>query len=323
MTPTERKSLATKAAHARWKKDPDGIAIATHQGDAKLAGVAIDCAVLKDGRRVFSERALCRALSHNRSGGEYKRRALAEEEERLPVFLSETIAAYLSPAAREQLTRPVRYRQKDEFAMPTWGVEAELLPEICEAYLAAREAGALRTPAAARKAMAAEKLVRALAKVGVVALVDEATGFQFERDKEELQKLLEKYVSEEFRPWTRVFPNDFYVELFRLRGVTIEDVRKRPAYVGNLTNNIVYERLLPGTLARLKAVNPPNINGSRARRHHQHLTQDAGAVHLREYITGLVFLMRASVNWEGFIKALDRVSPRRTATLTLPFPDGK
>jgi len=151
----------------------------------------LSCAVLKDGRRIFSERSLSDAFEHVRSGGEYKRRREQPESERLPVFVAPTIAQFLSPEARERLAKPIRYRHKDGFSVPAWGIEAELLPDLCDAYLAARDAGALVGEAAHRKAKAAERMTRALARVGVVAIVDEVTGYQIERDRDELQRLLE------------------------------------------------------------------------------------------------------------------------------------
>jgi len=42
-----------------------------------------------------------------------------------------------------------------------------------------------------------EILIRALAKVSIIALVDEATGYQRVRGEFELQKMLKAYISEE------------------------------------------------------------------------------------------------------------------------------
>lgn len=312
MTPKERKSLATKAAHARWKKAPDGIALATHEGVVRLGTMELPCAVLKDGRRILSERGLSAAFTHIRSGSDFKKRGQQSEEQRLPIFVSEQIAEFLPAAAREKLAKPIRFRQQDEWSIPAWGVEASLLADICDAYLSARDAGVLKSPASLRKAAAAERLMRALAKVALDALIDEATGYQVERDKDELQRLLNVYVREEFRPWTSTFPPTFYREIFRLRNLTTDDVRKRPAYFGKLTNNIVYERLLPGMVKRLAEVNPVSEDtGRRARKHFQHLSENDGYKHLKDHLTGLLFLMRASKSWDDLIERLDVAAPRQ------------
>lgn len=309
MSAKERKSLATKAAHARWKRDPDGISVATHEGSVQLPGFDLPCAVLKDGRRIFSERGLAAAFTHVRSGSEFKKRRQQPDEEQLPVFMSETVSSYLSEAARERLATPIRYRHAGG-GIPARGVDAELLADLCDAYLAAREDGALTSPVMLRKAAAAERLTRALAKVGVTALIDEATGYQLERDKGELQRLLDVYVREEFRPWTAMFPTEFYRQIFRLRGLTTDDVRKRPAYFGHLTNGVVYDRLLPGMVEKLNQVNPTNEDGRRRRRHHQHATNE-GVQHLREHLSGVLFLMKASKNWDDFLQRLDMAAPKQ------------
>ncbi len=322
MTASERKALATKAAHARWKRDQDGVAIATHEGEWTLGPHQVSCAVLKDGRRVFSERSLSEAFEHIRSGSDYKRRRELPDNKRLPVFLPSLVAEFLPQPVRERLAQPLRYRHKDGWSVPAWGIEADLLPELCDAYLKAREAGKLVGDVAHRRAQAAERMLRALAKVGVVAIVDEVTGYQLERDRDELQRLLEKYVSEEFRPYQAIFPTEFYAQIFRLKGSSTADVRKRPGYFGRLTNDVVYERMLPGMLERLRKVNPTvSATGRRARRHHQHLTDDIGVQHLRDHLNCVVFLMKASTDWNGFVRLLDNAAPKRGSTLYLPFPE--
>jgi P63C domain-containing protein len=45
-------------------------------------------------------------------------------------------------------------------------------------------------------------------------------GYREIRPKDELRRLLEACVSPEFLPWTTRFPDEFYKELFRLRGWT-------------------------------------------------------------------------------------------------------
>mgnify|MGYP003561277120 CR=1 FL=1 len=52
--------------------------------------------------------------------------------------------------------------------------------------------------------------MRAFARVGITALVDEATGYQYERENDELQKILKAYISEELLPWQKRFPDIFY-----------------------------------------------------------------------------------------------------------------
>lgn len=308
---SERKSTLSKAAHARWRRN--GVHVAQHRGVVRLGGFELACAVLEDGRRIISERGFSEALGHKRRPEEYARRkeVLESGEMPLPVFVADQrVREFLSEEAVQKLSNPIRYQVTEGFGIPAFGIDATLIADICDAYLAAREAGVLRADEQ-HKADAATKLMRALAKVAVVALIDEATGYQVVRDRDELQKLLEKYVSEEHRVWTKMFPDEFYVELFRLRNLTTDDVRKRPAYFGHLTNDIVYSRLVPGMLSKLKAINPPDDRGKRRRTHTQHLTESVGATHLRSHLSGVVMLMRAANTYEDFKRALDKAAPKQ------------
>lgn len=306
---SERKALVSKAAHARWKNKD--VVLAQHKGVVKLGSFEFACAVLSDGRRVLSERSISLQLGHRRHPDEYERRRAEAEagELSLPVLISPRIRPFLSPEAVERLGKPIRYQLIEGFGIPAFGVEATLLADVCEAFLAARDANAL-LPEELPVAESAYRLMRALARVAIDALIDEATGYQVVRDRDELQRLLEKYVSEEFRSWTHFFPDEFYIELFRLRGITTDDVRKRPAYFGHLTNDIVYDRLVPGMLPKLQQVNPVNDRGRRARAHTQHLNSP-GADHLRKHLTGVVMLMKASANYPDFKRALDRAAPKQ------------
>lgn len=74
------------------------------------------------------------------------------------------------------------------------GYEATILADICEAFLEARNNINLST----RQKIIADQceiLIRGFARVGIVALIDEATGYQYERERFELQKILTAYVS--------------------------------------------------------------------------------------------------------------------------------
>ncbi len=65
-----------------------------------------------------------------------------------------------------------------------------------------------------RIAKAASLLIRGLAYVGIVALVDEATGYQEVRDKRALQSILDKYLRKELAAWAKRFPDEFCKEMF-------------------------------------------------------------------------------------------------------------
>lgn len=204
---------------------------------------------------------------------------------------------------------------------PCWayGYEATILPEICDTVLAAREAGALNYQQK-HIAKQCEILVRAFARVGIIALVDEATGYQEIRDREALQAILKQYISEDLLKWVQTFPLDFYKEIFRLKRWAWND-GKMPGVVGKYTNDLVYSRLAPGVLEELQRINPPTEKGYRKYRHHQYLTRDVGHPALSRHLYELLGMMRASETWDKFYRTAERVFPRVNTTLALPFEE--
>lgn len=292
---------------------------ATHSGHLDIGEESIRCAVLEDGTRVLSERSTMTALGGKRGGSHWLRRKAQEDGQALPVFVSAgNLAPFISDDLRQKLTAPTVYGA----GRGTNGLPASALPEICDVWLKARDAGAL-LPQQAHIAKQADILMRGLAHVGVIALVDEATGYQEERDRAELQKILEAYISRELLPWTKRFPDEFYAEMFRLMGWQYSPVSvKRPAYVGKLTNKWVYEKLPPGVLGQLQAKNPVDPeSGRRLRKHHQHLTGDVGNPHLEKHLVALIALMRAAPNKDAFERMLARAFPPPQLALDVPDED--
>jgi len=76
------------------------------------------------------------------------------------------------------------------------GIPAETLPKVCEVWMDANRDGVLG-PRQQLTAKKAEILFRGFAHVGIVALIDEATGYQRIRDREALQAILDAYLRKE------------------------------------------------------------------------------------------------------------------------------
>ena len=168
-----------------------------------------------------------------------------------------------------------------------------------------------------------QEATRSLAKLGIVALVDEATGYQEVRDRLALQKILEKYITDEWAKWTKRFPNDFYRHLFRLKKMPFPPAEgtQKPSYVGHWTNDVVYSRLAPGILKKLREVNPRAPTGHRLRKHHQHLTEDVGVPELQQHLSNVMFLMKSCQSWSEFKQRLDIAAPRYGDTMSLNLMD--
>jgi hypothetical protein len=201
----------------------------------------------------------------------------------------------------------------------TNGYDAKILPDICAVLIEAGRRGVLGKvlePLAARAAV----LQHGFATLGIIALVDEATGFQKDRTKDALARILEAFIAKELRPWLKTFPADFYQEMFRLRGMDYtSDSVQRPRYFGLLTNDIVYDRLAPGVLVELKRVNPKDEDGRRKHRHFQWLTSNIGYPKLREHLGAVVATMKLSTDWHDFRAKLDKNYPRKGKPTQLSF----
>lgn len=313
LTSEERSLAARQAAEARWGRS---VADASHEGELIIGrppnDLHIDCAVLddEDKTRVLSQGTVLKALGRAPTMG---RRGLTEGR---PPFLSAgNLLPYISPELID-LYEPINYRHAGSSGR-SLGYRAEILPMVCEVYLDARNDRVLQ-PNQVAAARAAEALLRGLARVGIIALVDEATGYQEVRARQELQKILEAYVQAEFRPWVRTFPDDFFREIYRLHGWEFRPgTSKRTPYVGKLIKNYVYGQLPKGVVDELERVNPRNDRGNRPRKHHQHLTADTGNTHLDKQISTVITLMRISRNQEEFEEFFERAFPPAQPKLPL------
>lgn len=209
------------------------------------------------------------------------------------------------------MTNPIRFIHPHG-GNEAYGYEAVILPEICEAVLAARAANALY-PHQQNIAKRCEVLARGLMRVGIVALVDEATGFQADRERDALAKILESFIAKELRPYIPTFEPDFYKEMFRLKGIEFKGTLKAPRYIGKVTNDLVYDRLAPGIREELNRINPNNEKGQRKHKNFQWLTQQIGYQRLKQHLAAVTVLMKVFDDWDVFKKNLDRALPRQDA----------
>ena len=263
---------------------------ATHSGILKIGNAEIPCHVLENGERILSTRGIMKSIGRTWRGRKYSGTQLPVflEAKNLKSYITDDLATVLSP----KTFKPKTGHQSE-------GYKAEILPVICDIYLKANDDRVL-TPAQERIAVNCEILVRALSKVGIIALVDEATGYQYDRDRDELNKILEAYIAKELLPWAKRFPDEFYKQIYKLKKWPYPTGGKRTPLVGKITNQIVYEKLPQGVLDELRKKNPVTPRGYRKHRHHQFLTENIGNPHLERHIASVTTLMRASSNWRNF-----------------------
>ena len=317
LTKERRSEIAKVAASSRWDSD---LPQATHEGDFKLGDEVVSSAVLPNGMRVITQATFLRSLGRSRSPKAGT--GVLSTVNQLPFFLQ---AEALKPFISEDLamsTTPLFYRTLA--GGKGLGYDARLLPKVAEVYLKYRDQCLMengKVPERYKHIMrSADILMRGLANVGIIALVDEATGFQRDRANDALADILEQFIAKELRPWVRTFPNEFYAQLFRLRGLQFpRDHVSRPKYFGHLTNDIIYKRLAPGVLEMLKSSTPKDEKGRYKHRLFQRLTEDVGHPKLREHLASVVALMKISRDYGQFEHFLSQVHPKYGATPDLPF----
>lgn len=315
LTPERRKEIASRAARARYEgPDPSSttLPIATHgssERPLRIGDIEIPCYVLPDETRVLALRGLHGALGMSHGGGQggvRKIAALMERIERKGIYINNLSVRANTPI---QFVPPHGGR-------PATGYEATLLPDICSAILKAHQSRAL-DERLSYLAERAEILQHGFATVGIIALVDEATGFQEVRAKDALQAYLEKVIRKELAAWVKRFPIEFFRELYRLKKWPWNGSSRRPGIVGHYIKDLVYERLGPGVLQELESRNPVNERGYRPAKHHQWLTDDIGQPQLAQHMHALIGFMRAEDDWASFKHRFDRAFPKSGDTLPL------
>lgn len=294
LSPERRSEIARGAVEKRWLR-------ASHQGVLELNG-GIACYVLNDGRRVLSQSGMVSALDMSKGSNP------ALGGDRLANFAAgKGVKPFISEELASTIQNPIRFRIGEE--RQAYGFEATALSAFCEAIVEADRAHALQTQQK-HIAEAAWLLMKGFSRVGIIALVDEATGYQYDRARDELQKILKAYISDELLTWVARFPHEFFRQVFRLHGWEYKEGSvKGPMYVGKFINKVVYDQLPPPVLAELRKQNPP-VEGRRKHKHHQFLTEDTGIPHLDKQILETTALMRAARDKNEFARLFERAFPK-------------
>ncbi|MGJ0125912.1 P63C domain-containing protein [Pantoea sp. RHCKP32] len=285
----------------------------------QLGDSTLECYVLEDGSRVFSGNGLQKALKFPGSAGGsalVKMLNAGRLSEKLTIDILDKINN------RKEFVRPGSGGRLSK----TYGYDATLLIDICNLLIECREQGIL-TPKQEEYAQTARVIISSVAKVGIIGLIDEVTGYQHQREKDELQKILKAYISEDLLPWQKRFPDIFYRELFRLNGwdYTLGSIKKRPGVIGTWTNKLIYEQLPPGVLDELKERTPKSSAGNATARYHQSLSEDIGEPNLSAQINKTITLFQLSDNmshmWKQFKKLQERQAGQEQLDIPFTFDD--
>ncbi|MBS1702020.1 MAG: P63C domain-containing protein [Armatimonadetes bacterium] len=288
-------------------KNPVGPSV--FSGELTIGETEIKCFVVdfhdgQEPKRLLSGRAVTNAFGLTGRGQGMTR-----------FIQNKRIGGQLSDSLVEAIENPTEFPITP--SVTALGYEASILPDLCWAIVDAYEG--FEVPANQQKLVAQAKILqRGFGTVGITALVDEATGFQYERASDALQQILNMFITDELLKWAKTFPDEFYRQLLRLRNLPFDEfTSKRPSYFGHLTNDIVWKRLAPGVLDELKRVTPRDSKGRRKHKYFQRLTENIGHPRLREHLTAVIALMKAADTYEQFEQMLNRSLPIYTPQMTL------
>ncbi len=251
-----------------------------YKGTLNLNGLIIPCYVLEDGTRVISGRGMQEALKMvdvedgKQTAGTRLSRYLGQK----------TLIPFISKYLSEDQLNPIICTDNGK---TIHGYKAGVLADICEVFLEARKELCL-SPRQAIIAEQCEMLMRAFARVGIIALVDEATGYSKakERAKDELQKFLNQFLQEEAAKWVKTFNDQFFEDIYKMRNWTWTQTSQRPGIIGQWIKDIVYDRLGP-VIPKLEELNPKNAHGNRNHKHHQFLSREVGLPKLKEHLAAV------------------------------------
>jgi len=284
----------------------------THRGIWKITDdIEIECYVTNNADRLMSLRGAARAMNLRGGGSTGVLRNLR--------------AKFIQPFLSDQLqswTDRLSHNKIDKISADSGPAivpfKSELFADICDAYVDAHIAGVLNEQQKI-VAIRLRSITTAFAKVGLSAVIDEITGYQVNRKKEELRELLMMYVSEEFIVWVKTFPDELFEQIFRLRGWgSFSDSNgKMPKYAGKIIINIIYNRLPDNVLEALCEKTPTSKAGNKLVRLHQSLTPDVGRQHLEKLIIAVVALMKGADSWEHFMYSLDKCYPAKNKQLRM------
>jgi hypothetical protein len=305
----ERSEIARNAVEARWRKAGKIMEIPVAEWGSpdhplRIPGIIEDipCYVLNDKRRVIVQSGMMGALDMKQGT------AGRGTGDRLVRFLAtRSINPFVPPHLRDMIISPIKFKAGGSIA---YGYEATILADMCDAVLDARQKGKLNYQQD-HIAKRCEILVRGFARVGIIALVDEATGFQYDRPRRDLEEQLRKFLAEDLTRYVESFPPAYFRHLCRLRGVELRPDMRLPSYFGHLTNDLVYRRIAPGLLKALKDRRAEK--GKKSNKLYWWTSKDVGYPAMVFHLGRVTTLMELNTDYDEFHKELDRLVPKYAA----------
>ncbi len=330
LSPEERTEIARKAVQTRWAKagkpvkeeiknaDVDMAVIAAPQnmpdmpysilpGELHIGNHVLPCHILNNHTRVLTQTGVINALGMSKGGSG------GTGGDRLTKFIAgKLLFPYVSNTLRERTENPLKFKIPGS-GLAANGYEATMLVDICESVLSANDEGVLQKQQE-HIVQACAILIRSFAKVGIIALIDEATGFQKLRAKHALQLKLQAFIAEELQEWARMFPEEFWLELARLEGIHYSP-RSRPLRWGKYIMMFVYDAIDGDIGAELRKKNPdPHY----LKNHHQWLKK-FGRDKVQIQIAKVVTIMKLCNTMDDFRGKFAKVFKKSTSQIEFDF----
>lgn len=308
LTPERRKEISLMGVRARSEiKIPK----ATHQGILRIMGKELPCVVLDDGRRIITQKSIFDAFDRPSRGARNK----TENGTPIPAFLdSKNIKPQINDQIKEMI-RPIEYLNLN--GTKCSGFAAQVIPTVCEIYLNLQKENKL-TSNQVRIAVISDLLIRSLATVGIIGLIDEATGYQDIRPRDALEAYLNKIIQKELSPWIKRFPDEYFSNIYQIRGWPAYSTSKNKfSCVGNYTNDLIYSRIGEDVLAELKEKTPDTSKTKM----HQWLTVDTGHPLLSKHMSEIIMLQKLAIaqgyGWKRFVDMVNLVLPKKVNALEI------
>lgn len=250
---------------------------AKYSGTLQLGKQTIDCYVLDDKRRVISMRATVKVIANDDNGD-------------LTKYVG--VRALQPYIETENLTSKIIDFTIPGNSMRARGITAETLLDICSAYVSALASGVKLTEKQTGIAINCSILLSACAKTGLIALIDEATGYQYVREEDALQIKIRAFISEELRAWEKTFPDELWEEFGRLTHWQ-GSLQQRPKYWGKLVLELIYDAMDPDVAKYLRENTPKPKHGMN---YHQWLSEDLGVRSLTTHINQVIGVAKTCNN---------------------------
>ncbi|MDH3668823.1 MAG: P63C domain-containing protein [Paracoccaceae bacterium] len=331
-----RREIAREAARVRWEKSSEALSegptidefdlakvtedvvpnetmpVAIHRGNLNIMGMDVPCYVLDNDVRVIGRTSATEVLTGIKGGGALEKYiAVKALEPFIPTHL-----------VLERMV-PFRLPEVEGLEKAVKGLPADLFIDICQGFVNALEhhysSDSIHPKLTARQqqmAVAASMFLSACAKVGLEALIDEATGYQYERETDALSLKLAAFLEEDMRKWEKTFPDDLWIEFGRLTNWKGQ-ITKRPKYWGKLVMELVYEKLDPDVAKWLKEHAPKPKHGQN---YHQWLSSQYGLKKLVEHIWMIIGMAKTCETMTDLRDQVNALDGRHPVQLRMYLP---